>query len=69
MLTKGGYIEPYQGANRPTGYLGDRKIFDRGRLTIQIYEYARVYSRIGDRRGEVLATNVPQIAVILPPVR
>ena len=56
-------IEPYQGANAPTGYRGDRTIFDQGRLTIQVYEY----SRVKDRRGNVLATNVPQIAIVLPP--
>ena len=67
MLTRNGNIEPYQGANRRTGYRGDRTIFDRGRLTIQIYDYARVYSRIDDRRGDVLATNVPQFAIVLPP--
>lgn len=66
MLTRNGNIEPYQGANPRTGYRGDRTIFDKGRLTIQIYEYARVYSRISDRRGDVLATNVPQIAIVLP---
>ena len=66
MLTKNGNIEPFQGANPRTGYRGDRTIFDRGRLTIQIHEYVRVYSRIGEQRGEVLATNVPQIAIILP---
>ena len=67
MLTENGNIEPYQGANRPTGYRGDRTIFESGRLTIQIYRYAKVYSRGDDERGEVLATNVPQIAVVLPP--
>ena len=66
MLTQSGNIEPYQGANPQTGYNGDRTIFDKGRLTIQIYEYARVYSRSDDGRGDVLATNVPQIAIVLP---
>ena len=66
-LTRSGNIEPYQGANLPTGYEGDRTIFDRGKLTIQIYEYARVYSRVNDGRGDVLAINVPQIAIVLPP--
>ena len=66
-LTKDGNIETYQGANPGTGYRGDRAIFDRGQLTIQIYEYARVYSRVEERRGNVLATNVPQIAIVLPP--
>ena len=50
-----------------TGYRGDRAIFDRDQLTIQIYEYARVYSRVEDSRGALLATNVPQIAIVLPP--
>ena len=67
MLTRSGNIEPFQGPNPRTGYRGDRTIFDRGQLTIQIYEYARVFARVRDRRGEVLATNVPQIAIILPP--
>ena len=66
MLTKNGNIEPFQGANRRTGYRGDRTIFDRDRMTIQIHEYDRIYARINERRGEVLATNVPQIAIILP---
>ena len=67
MLTESGNIEPYQGANPGTGYRGDRTIFARGQLTIQIYEFAKVYSRAGDQRGNVLATNVPQIAIVLPP--
>lgn len=62
-LTQVGKIEPYQGANAPTGYRGDRTIFDPGVLTIQIYQY----SMVKDRNDEVLATNVPQIAVVLPP--
>ena len=65
-LTRDGNIETYQGANPGTGYRGDRTIFDKGQLTIQIYEYARVYSRVGDQRGNVLATNVSQIAIVLP---
>ena len=67
MLTGSGNIEPYQGPNPGTGYRGDREIFDKGQLTIQIYEFARIYSRAGDQRGNVLATNVPQIAIVLPP--
>ena len=67
MLTKSGNIEPYQGDNPGTGYRGDRTIFARGQLTIQIYEFARIYSRAGEQRGNVLATNVPQIAIVLPP--
>ena len=66
-LTRKGNIEPYQGANQSTGYRGDRSIFDRGQMTIQMYEYARVYSRDNDERGDVLATNVPQISIVLPP--
>ena len=62
-LTKDGKIEPYQGANSRTGYSGDRTIFDRDRLTIQLYEY----SRVSDRKGNVLSTEVPQIAIVLPP--
>jgi hypothetical protein len=62
-LTQVGNIEPYQGANAPTGYRGDRTILDPGVLTIQIYRY----SRVEDRNDEVLATDVPQIAVVLPP--
>ncbi len=65
-LTRDGNIEPYQGPNLATGYRGDRAIVDRGQLTIQIYEYSGVYSRVGDERGEVLATDVPQIAIALP---
>ena len=67
MLTESGNIEAYQGANPGTGYRGDRTIFARGQLTIQIYEYARVFSRAGNQRGNVLARNVPQIAIVLPP--
>lgn len=66
-LTKSGSIEPYQGANRPTGYRGDRKIFESGQLAIQIYRYAKVYSRGDGGEGDVLATNVSQIAIVLPP--
>lgn len=66
MLTGSGNIEPYQGPNPGTGYRGDRTIFARGQLTIQIYEYSSVYSREEDQRGDVLATNVPQIAIVLP---
>lgn len=62
-LARDSKIEPYQGANAPTGYPGDRQIFDRERLTIQIHEY----SRIDDRGGNLLATQVPQIAIVLPP--
>ena len=65
-LTKSGNIEPFQGANPQTGYKGDRTIFDKGRLTIQIHEYTRVYSRSDNGSGDVLATNVPQIAIVLP---
>ena len=53
-LARDGKIEPYQGANSRTGYRGDRTIFDRYRLTIQLYEY----SRVSDRDGNVLATEV-----------
>ena len=62
-LARDDKIEPYQGSNRATGYPGDRSIYDPHCLTIQIYEYSRITSRTGD----VLATQVPQIAIILPP--
>ena len=65
-LTKSGNIEPYQGANPRTGYKGDRTISESGRLTVQIYKYSKVYSRRDDGRGDVLATSVPQIAIVLP---
>ena len=61
-LAKNQKIEPYQGANAPTGYPGDRQIYDRNRLTVQVYEFSRVMNRTGDILGE----RVPQIAVILP---
>ena len=66
-LTKNGKIEPFQGANSRTGYKGDRTVFEKGRLTIQIHNYAKVYSRSDSGKGEVLATYVPQIAIVLPP--
>lgn len=59
-----GKIEPYQGANAATGYPGDSKIYDQGILTIQIYQFSQVKQRV---TGAVLATNVPEIAVVLPP--
>ncbi len=62
-LREDGKIEPYQGANPATGYPGDSKIYDLGILTIQIYRF----SKVNKRTGAVLATNVPEIAVILPP--
>ena len=65
-LTRDNRIEPYQGANPNTGYRGDRAVFDRERLTVQIYEYSCVYERGKEGRGDVLATHVPQIAVVLP---
>ena len=49
-LTRGNKIEPYQGPNQATGYAGDRAIFENGELTIQIYQYARVYGREDDQR-------------------
>ena len=55
-------IETYQGHDKKTGYEGDRSIFDEGKLTIQIYQY----TSIKDRGENVLATDVPQIAIILP---
>jgi hypothetical protein len=62
-LRDNGKIEPYQGANASTGYPGDSKIYDQGILTIQIYRFSRVKQR---DTGTVLATDVPEIAVILP---
>lgn len=61
-LMKGGRIEPFQGKNEPTGYPGDRKIFDPENLTVQLYEY----SRILNREGKVLGEKVPQVVVVLP---
>ena len=62
-LNGAGKIVPYQGADSRTGYRGDRTIFDPDRLTIQIYQHSRVL----DQEGNVLATEVPQIAIVLPP--
>ena len=55
-------IEAFQGANPSTGYEGDRSIFDQNILTIQIHRY----SKIRDQNGNTLATDVCQVAVILP---
>lgn len=63
ILTGDGRIEPYEGKTPRTGYKGDKAIFDPGRLTIQIYQHSRVL----DQEGNVLATDVPQIAIVLPP--
>ena len=55
-------IEAYQGANPSTGYKGDRALYNKGKLTIQIHRY----SKVKDHKGKLLATDVLQIAVILP---
>ena len=44
-LRENGKIEAYQGRDKKTGYRGDRSIFDRGKLTIQIYRYSSIKDR------------------------
>ena len=61
-LDVAGKIEAYQGANPATGYRGDRFLYDRNSLTVQIHRYAQVK----DREGRLLANDVPLISVVLP---
>lgn len=63
-LADDGRIEPFQGANRPTGYPGDRQIRDRDGVTIQVHQFATVYQ--DSTRRNVVALDVPLVAVVLP---
>lgn len=59
-----GRINPFQGANSPTGYPGDVRIRDANALTIQIHRLATVYQ--DSSRTTVVAQDVPIVAVTLP---
>lgn len=63
-LTDIGRINPFQGANPGTGYPGDDAIFDRGVVTIQIFQIARVEKSAHD--AGLVAADVPLVAVVLP---
>jgi hypothetical protein len=63
-LDEGGRLQPYQGANSPTGYPGDLKIRDEGRITIQIHHIETVFQDTGSRVE--VAKDVPVIGIVLP---
>ena len=55
-------IEAHQGRNPSNGYRGDRSLYSKDTLTVQIHEF----SKIKDSGGSVLAVDVPIIALSLP---